>query len=230
MTHLQNAGFNTQTLEVDVTRVTFEKNLAHASVSFRPRGSSNIHDSMVMNYSMEIRDGHWVVTGRSDSGGHGTGLSMAGAGPGSALPAGHPQVSTLDGMGAPGAGTQPQFNLPPGHPALESMPPATNSAPPLPPGHPNFAKPAQATAPATSPSGPPSGPPQSSLKRPGYGLDYGNEGHAGKAEMTLGSAGLTARATDWGKAETTLGPAGLTACATFAAGELLALRPTGLAA
>src|SRR5208282_5249273 len=96
-----------------------------------------------------------------------------------------------DGMGGPGVPTQPQINLPPGHPSLDSMPPANTSAQPLPPGHPNFAKPAQPAAPATAPSGPP----QSSLKRPGYWLDYQNERYAGKAETTLGSAGLTARAT-----------------------------------
>jgi hypothetical protein len=221
MTHLQNAGFNTRTLEVDVAKVTFEKNLAHASVSFRPLGSTNIHDAMVMNYAMEIRDGHWVVTGRSDSGGHGMGQAMAGAGPGGALPAGHPQVSTRDGMGGPAVGTQPQINLPPGHPSLDSMPPANTSAQPLPPGHPNFAKPAPSTAPAT-----PSGTPQSRLKspgleRPGYWLDYRNEGYAGKAETTLGSAGLAACATNW---------AADSPCATIPPGEVPALWPTGLAA
>lgn len=162
MTHLRKAGFNTQTLEVDVTKVAFEKNVAHASVSFRPRGSTNIHDSMVMNYTMEIRDGHWLVTGRADSSGHGMGQTMARAGQAGALPAGHPQVSTQDGLGAPAPGTQPQFNLPPGHPALQSMPPANNATQPLPPGHPQFGPPAQSTAPST----PPTGTPQSSLASP----------------------------------------------------------------
>jgi len=155
MTHLQKAGFNTQTLEVDVMKVTFEKNVAHASVSFRPRGATNIHDSMVMNYTMEIRDGHWMVIGRSDSSGHGMGQAMAAAGQAGAVPAGHPQVSGQSGMGAPSAGAPPQFDLPPGHPALESMPPASNAAQPLPPGHPNVAKPAHSPA--------PTGTPQSSL-------------------------------------------------------------------
>jgi hypothetical protein len=203
MTHLQNAGFNTQTLNVDLTKVTFEKNIARASVSFRPRGSTNIHDSMIMNYTMELRDGHWIVTGRADSGGHAAGQSMAGAG--QAFPAGHPPLSAQSGMGAPAAGTQPQFDLPPGHPALESMPPANSPSQPLPPGHPQFAKPAQPT--------PPSTPPQSRL-HPGYEFDYGNEDRAETAEMTLGSAGLAARTTSW--------------AAALPAGEFAAVQPTGL--
>jgi hypothetical protein len=178
------------------------------------------------------------------------GQAMAGTGPGGALPAGHPQVSTQDGMGGPAAGTQPQINLPPGHPSLDSMPPANTSAQPLPPGHPNFAKPAQSTAPAAAPSGPP----QSSLSPRGQGssvhaaarssssngpivvgrlgtecpvplsivgFDYRNGRCAGKAETTLGSAGLAACATNW---------AADSPCATIRTGELPALRPTGLAA
>jgi hypothetical protein len=183
MTHLQKAGFTTQTLEVDVMKVTFEKNVAHASVSFRPRGATNIHDSMVMNYTMEIRDGHWMVIGRSDSSGHGTGQAMAGAGQAGALPAGHPQVSAQGGMGVPAAGAPPQFDLPPGHPALESMPPASSAAQPLPPGHPNVAKPAQSAA--------PSGTPQSSLT-PNYRLGSSNHLVLGAAFPAALPTGLAA--------------------------------------
>jgi hypothetical protein len=113
LTHLQKAGLDTKALDIDITRLTFDKNKAQAAVSFRPKGVTSVHDGMTMNYTLESRDGHWVVIGRADSKGHGA----------SQAPSGH---------GAPGGG-----NLPPGHPQIqpgESSPPAVVK--PLPPGHP----------------------------------------------------------------------------------------------
>ena len=144
LSYLQKAGFNTQTLVVEVTQVSFDRNVAHLTVAFRPPGATNIHDSMTMNYTMELRGGHWQVTGRADSQGHGMGQGMA---QGGQLPAGHPAVTGPGGSGMPGQGAGQPMQLPEGHPALESMPPATPQGQQLPPGHPKVANPTPTGAP-----------------------------------------------------------------------------------
>lgn len=162
LAHLQKAGFNTQTLVVEITQLQFAGNVAHLAVSFRPPGSGNVHDAMTMNYTMELRDGHWTVTGRGDSQGHGMGQGMPGAaGDGGApLPSGHPAVSGQSGAGMmPGQGMGQPMQLPEGHPSLQSMPPATPPAQSTPPGHPKTVNPPPAAGSA----------PRSSLDQRGRG-------------------------------------------------------------
>jgi hypothetical protein len=95
----KNTGLDLKSLDVDVNNVVFEKNQAKATVAFRPKGVSSINDGMVMVYTLEPKNGHWVVVGRADSQGHGFGASPANP----ALPPGHPSVN----------------GLPPGHPGVD---------------------------------------------------------------------------------------------------------------
>lgn len=99
----KNTGLDLKSLDVDVSKVAFEKNQAKATVSFRPKGVSSINDGMVMVYTLEPRNGHWVVMGRADSQGHGFGASPSDSG----LPPGHPSVN----------------GLPPGHPSVNGSAP-----------------------------------------------------------------------------------------------------------
>jgi hypothetical protein len=142
LAHLQKAGLQTNAMDIDVTQVTFDKNRAHATVSFRMKGASNIHDGMTMNYTLESRDGHWVVIGRADSQGHGSSVPRADLN--GRLPPDHPPLGALSapkgmgvapsGMGAP-SDIKP---LPPGHPAVgDPGAPTPSDVKPLPPGHPN---------------------------------------------------------------------------------------------
>lgn len=111
-------GLDINALDVTTTDVTFNKNMAYATVSIHPKSDPSVR-SMVMRYTLEDRDGKWVVTNVADSQGHG----MAGhpsATPGQTLPPGHPGVTGQ--------------TLPPGHPPInsgvhESPPPAAGSGP-----------------------------------------------------------------------------------------------------
>ena len=94
-------GLDMKTLDVDVTKVTFANHQAHATVSFRQKNNSAVDGGMVMQYTLAPKDGHWVVTGRADSQGHG----FTGQGDGQSLPPGHPPVQ----------------DLPPGHPAIDKI-------------------------------------------------------------------------------------------------------------
>jgi hypothetical protein len=122
-THLEKVGLDVNRLDVSVTEVTFDKDTARATVAFNPKGASNIHDGIVMHYLLEDKGGHWVVTGRSDSQGHG----MGGPSASPSLPAGHP----------PMGGDTPMANptMPPGHPPVPGSPSPSDSQA-LPPGHP----------------------------------------------------------------------------------------------
>ena len=105
----KNTGLDLKSLDVDVNNVAFEKNQAKATVSFRPKGVSSINDGMVMVYTLQPKNGHWVVVGRADSQGHGLGASPANSG----LPPGHPSVN----------------GLPPGHPGVDGGAPSMPQAP-----------------------------------------------------------------------------------------------------
>jgi hypothetical protein len=104
-------GLDMKALDVDITKVQFTDGKAHATVSFHQKNDPSISQGMVMNYTLEEKSGHWVVTGRSDSQGHGVGGSR----PDEALPPGHPSV--------PGGG-----KLPPGHPSIPQSKPQAPTA------------------------------------------------------------------------------------------------------
>lgn len=90
-------------LDVMTTAVDFKKNMAYATVSIHPKSDPSIQ-SMVMKYTLEDRDGKWVVTNVADSQGHG----MAGhtsANPNTALPPGHPSLDSLQDVPVIAGGT-----------------------------------------------------------------------------------------------------------------------------
>lgn len=94
-------GLDMKALDVDVTKVTFEDGKAHATVSFHQKNNPAIDSGMVMQYTLAPKGGHWVVTGRADSQGHG----FSGSANDQSLPQGHP----------------PLQQLPPGHPSVDKM-------------------------------------------------------------------------------------------------------------
>lgn len=87
---LQNrSGLDLNSLDVTTTSVSFEKNLAYATVAFHPKGDSRVDSGMVMKYTLENRDGKWVVIKVGDAQGH---AGMGGAASAGQLPPGHPPV------------------------------------------------------------------------------------------------------------------------------------------
>jgi hypothetical protein len=97
---LQNhSGLDLKSMDVATTDVSFENNLAHATVSFHTKGDPTVNGGMTMKYTLEARDGKWLVVKVGDSAGH----SMTNQTPGadaSSLPAGHPSVNALQNQGA----------------------------------------------------------------------------------------------------------------------------------
>lgn len=86
----EHSGLDLKSVDVNTTNVSFEKNMAYATVAFHPKGDPIVNSGMTMKYTLEDRDGKWVVVKVSDSQGH----SLSG----------QPKTSTQQ--------------LPPGHPAL----------------------------------------------------------------------------------------------------------------
>jgi hypothetical protein len=103
-------GLEMKSLDIDVTKVTFEHDQAQATVSFHQKSDPSINGGMVMVYTLAPKDGHWVVVRRGDSQGHQFGGEPVPADQN--LPPGHPRV---DGASPEGVGSD---TLPPGHPAL----------------------------------------------------------------------------------------------------------------
>ncbi len=86
-----HSGLDLKSMDVATTNVSFENNLAYATVSFHPKDDPNLKSGMSMKYTLEARDGKWVVTKVGDSAGH----SMSNPrqnGSGEKLPAGHPSL------------------------------------------------------------------------------------------------------------------------------------------
>ena len=110
VTRLQTkSGLDLKSLDVTTTSLSFDKNLAYATVAFHPKNDPAINSGMVMKYTLEQRDGKWVVLSVGDSqgrklGGHNlSGHDLSGHDL-----SGH----DLSNHGSAGA------DLPPGHPAL----------------------------------------------------------------------------------------------------------------
>jgi hypothetical protein len=90
------SGLDLNSLDITTTAVSFDKNMAYATVAFHPKGDTRVNSSMVMKYTLQQRDGKWVVVNVSDSQGHG----MAGGHPSGSgqLPPGHPPVNSANGQ------------------------------------------------------------------------------------------------------------------------------------
>jgi hypothetical protein len=97
----EHSGLDLKNLDVNTTAVTFDKNMAYATVYFHPKNDSKLDGGMTMKYTLTDRDGKWVVVNVADSQGHGV-------------------------TGKPPAGST---DLPPGHPSLDSRNPSSSSAP-----------------------------------------------------------------------------------------------------
>ena len=120
MDHLQkNTGLDTSAMTVEVTNVTYRGNEADATVAFKPKNSPDA--GMSMPYTLENRNGHWVVKKRADGG------TSAGANP-----------HAGGGAAVPGAtGTsQGDEKLPPGHPPTPGAAASGQAGQQLPAGHP----------------------------------------------------------------------------------------------
>ena len=106
---LQNrSGLDLKSLDVTTTSVSFDKNLAYARVAFHPKGDTNVSSGMLMNYTLENRDGKWVVIKVGGSQAHAMGASMdSGA---NQLPPGHPPVDSTNphGLAEPNSKAEPQ--------------------------------------------------------------------------------------------------------------------------
>jgi hypothetical protein len=87
------SGLDVKALDITTTSVTFDKNMAYATVAFHPKGDTTLNGGMTMKYTLEARDGKWNVVNVGDSQGHTQGHGMSANGPGASLPPGHPPVS-----------------------------------------------------------------------------------------------------------------------------------------
>ena len=94
-------GLDLKSLDVSTTSVTFDKNRAYATVAFHPKNDASVNSGMVMKYTLEARDGNWVVVNVGDSQSHSmarqTGMQ------GQTLPPGHPPIG--GGTDQPGQGS-----------------------------------------------------------------------------------------------------------------------------
>ena len=73
-------NLNMNSMNVDVTAVTFKGDQADATVAFAPKGASGAAQGMSMRYTLERKGNRWVVKGRADSGGGHSGAMGGGMG------------------------------------------------------------------------------------------------------------------------------------------------------
>jgi hypothetical protein len=85
-----SSGLDLKSLDVTTTSVTFDRNLAYATVAFHPKNDPSIVNGMTMKYTLQNRDGKWAVVGVADSQGHGLAGHTAAAA--QELPPGHPSI------------------------------------------------------------------------------------------------------------------------------------------
>lgn len=102
-------GLDVNTMQIDVVSVSFQKNEAYATVSFRPKRGG---EGMQLNYTLERQGSQWVVKGRSETGAnpHGAG-GLPSLAP--QLPPGHPPMTPGASPPAAAPGATPG-SAPPG--------------------------------------------------------------------------------------------------------------------
>jgi len=93
----QNSSLSLGSMDVEVTSVTFKDNEADATVGFKPKGAGAA-SGMSMRYSLEKKNGEWVVKKKADSGmGHGKAMpGTAPAPPAGAMPSDHPPIEKAE--------------------------------------------------------------------------------------------------------------------------------------
>jgi hypothetical protein len=89
-----HSGLDLKNLDITTTGVSFDKNMAYATVAFHQKGDSSLGSGMVMTYTLENRGGKWAVVKVGDSHGRSvTGQAPHGAGE---LPPGHPPLDSVN--------------------------------------------------------------------------------------------------------------------------------------
>jgi hypothetical protein len=99
-------GVDLTSMTIEVPSVTFDKDEAHASVSFLPKGGGG---GMQMPYTLARKGDKWEVTERGAP--HADALPAGAAD--QPLPAGHPSMGAIPGQSTDGQA------LPAGHPAVD---------------------------------------------------------------------------------------------------------------
>ena len=84
----EKIGLSMDMMDVEVGSMSFQKDQATATISFRPKAGG---EGMQIPYAFERKGDKWAVKSRVESGpgGHGAGQPL----PSSELPAGHPKVA-----------------------------------------------------------------------------------------------------------------------------------------
>lgn len=85
------SGLDLGSLDITTTNVSFDKNMAYATVAFHPKGDPRVDSGMTMKYTLEARDGKWVVV-RVGGGGPGHGGTGQPGAANTGLPPGHPPI------------------------------------------------------------------------------------------------------------------------------------------
>lgn len=120
--HLRTVGtLNLNAMDMNVRKITVNGNQADAEVEFVPKSGAPAGAGMQVSYSLEKRDGGWIVTKRSSLGGgiaHPEGGSAPQQQPEGAVH-GMPNFQELLQPANPGA--SPGSKLPPGHPPVKSQ-------------------------------------------------------------------------------------------------------------
>ena len=87
------SGLDLKSLDVNTTSVSFDKNMAYATVAFHPKGDTSVNHGMAMKYTLEDRDGKWVVVNVSTP----NGMNLNHPQNTDQLPPGHPRVDEAPG-------------------------------------------------------------------------------------------------------------------------------------
>ena len=115
--HLRTLNtLNVGAMDMNFTKLTINGNQADADVEFVPKSGAPAGAGMQISYSLEKRDGKWVVLKRNSVGG-----------------AAHPMPGA---NGAPSTSQSPTQGMPNFQELLQPANPAANSGAALPPGHP----------------------------------------------------------------------------------------------
>ncbi len=86
------SGLDLNALDITTTSVSFNKDMAYATVAFHPKGDPSVNSGMLMKYTLEARDGKWVVVNVGNSQGYDAREQQSAGG--DQLPPGHPPVGS----------------------------------------------------------------------------------------------------------------------------------------
>lgn len=100
-----SSGLDLKSLDVTTTEVSFQNNMAYATVAFHPKADVAINDALLMKYTLEDRNGKWAVV--NVAGAHGQNMSGHGSVNTGALPPGHPPVKDVPDTTAPNSTALP---------------------------------------------------------------------------------------------------------------------------